>query len=46
MNVRPEHYPAVADALLSAIKEVLGGAVEERVLNSAWGERTGFSQKY
>jgi hemoglobin-like flavoprotein len=37
MNVRPEHYPAVADALLPAIKDVLGDAAEERVLN-AWGE--------
>ncbi|MGF6641369.1 hemoglobin-like flavoprotein [Paraburkholderia sp. Clong3] len=37
MRVKPEHYPAVANALLPAIKDVLGDAAEERVLN-AWGE--------
>jgi nitric oxide dioxygenase len=37
MHVKPEHYPAVADALLPAIKDVLGDAADERVLN-AWGE--------
>jgi nitric oxide dioxygenase len=36
-NVRPEHYPAVANALLPAIKDVLGDAVDETVL-TAWGE--------
>lgn len=36
-GVRPEHYPAVAKALLPAIKDVLGDAVNEAVLN-AWGE--------
>lgn len=36
-GVRPEHYPAVANALLPAIKDVLGDAVDEQVLN-AWGE--------
>jgi nitric oxide dioxygenase len=36
-NVRPEHYPAVANALLPAIKDVLGDAVDETVL-AAWGE--------
>jgi len=37
MHVAPEHYPAVANALLPAIKDVLGDAADERVL-SAWGE--------
>ncbi|MCP3721417.1 globin domain-containing protein [Paraburkholderia sp. CNPSo 3281] len=37
MSVKPEHYPAVANALLPAIKDVLGDAVEERIMN-AWGE--------
>lgn len=36
-GVRPEHYPAVAAALLPAIKDVLGDAVDQRVLN-AWGQ--------
>ena len=36
-NVKPEHYPAVANALLPAIKDVLGDAVDEKVL-TAWGE--------
>ena len=36
-GVKAEHYPAVAAALLPAIKDVLGDAVDEKVLN-AWGE--------
>lgn len=36
-GVKPEHYPAVAAALLPAIKDVLGDAVDDAVLN-AWGE--------
>lgn len=36
-GVRPEHYPAVANALLPAIKDVLGDAVDDHVLD-AWGE--------
>jgi hemoglobin-like flavoprotein len=35
--VKAEHYPAVANALLPAIKDVLGDAADERILN-AWGE--------
>src|SRR3546814_9113094 len=35
--MKPGHYPAVADALLPAIKDVLGDAVDDTVLN-AWGE--------
>ncbi|MGV2287757.1 globin domain-containing protein [Trinickia sp. YCB016] len=37
VHVKAEHYPAVANALLPAIKDVLGDAADERVLN-AWGE--------
>ena len=36
-HIKPEHYPAVANALLPAIKDVLGDAVDERVL-AACGE--------
>ena len=36
-HIKPEHYPAVANALLPAIKDVLGDAVNEAVL-AAWGE--------
>lgn len=36
-GVKPEHYPLVAEALLPAIKDVLGDAATEQVL-SAWGE--------
>jgi nitric oxide dioxygenase len=36
-HVRPEHYGSVAQALLPAIKEVLGDAATEDIL-AAWGE--------
>lgn len=36
-HIKPAHYPAVANALLPAIKDVLGDAVDEQVL-AAWGE--------
>lgn len=36
-HVKPEHYSAVAAALLPAIKDVLGEAATDGVL-SAWGE--------
>ena len=36
-HVKPEHYPAVANALLPAIRDVLGDAATDAVLN-AWGE--------
>lgn len=36
-HIKPEHYPAVANALLPAIKDVLGDAVDDKTLN-AWGE--------
>ncbi|MFQ8988425.1 MAG: globin domain-containing protein, partial [Intestinibacter sp.] len=35
--VKPEHYPIVGKNLLLAIKEVLGDAATEEVLN-AWAE--------
>jgi nitric oxide dioxygenase len=37
LNVLPEHYPAVAEALLGAIKDVLGDAATEDIV-TAWGE--------
>ncbi len=36
-GVKPEHYPFVAEALLPAIREVLGEAATDEVL-AAWGE--------
>lgn len=36
-RIKAEHYPAVADALLPAIRDVLGEAVDEKVLD-AWGQ--------
>lgn len=36
-NVKPEHYPIVAEALLQAMTEVLGEAATDEVLN-AWKE--------
>jgi len=36
-HVKEEHYPYVADALLPAIKDVLGDAATDEVL-AAWGE--------
>ena len=37
LQIQPEHYPHVADALLGAIKDVLGDAATPEVL-AAWGE--------
>lgn len=37
LNILPEHYPHVATALLQAIRDVLGDAATDAVLN-AWGE--------
>jgi nitric oxide dioxygenase len=37
LNILPEHYPAVAEALLGAIKDVLGDAATPEIL-AAWGE--------
>lgn len=36
-HVKPEHYPYVAEALLPAIKDILGDAATDEVLG-AWGE--------
>ncbi|MGE0773840.1 MAG: NO-inducible flavohemoprotein [Sphingomonadaceae bacterium] len=37
LQILPEHYPHVGDALLGAIKAVLGEAATEEIL-AAWGE--------
>src|SRR5690349_19430055 len=37
LNILPEHYPHVAEALLGAIKDVLGDAATDQIL-AAWGE--------
>jgi len=37
VGVKPEHYPFVADALLPAIRDVLGEAASDEIL-TAWGE--------
>ncbi|MGX9756759.1 globin domain-containing protein [Clostridioides difficile] len=39
-NVKPEHYPIVGKNLLLAIKDVLGDAATDEVLE-AWGEAYG-----
>jgi nitric oxide dioxygenase len=40
LHILPEHYHFVAEALLSAIRDVLGEAATEEVLE-AWARRTG-----
>lgn len=37
-GVKPEHYPHVAEALLPAIREVLGADVATDEVLAAWGE--------
>lgn len=37
LNILPEHYPAVGEALLGAIQDVLGEAATPEIL-AAWGE--------
>ncbi|WP_311274040.1 NO-inducible flavohemoprotein [Methylobacterium sp. WCS2018Hpa-22] len=37
LNILPEHYPAVGDALLGAIGDILGGAATDEIC-AAWGE--------
>ena len=37
VRILPEHYPAVADALLPAMKDVLGNSIDDRTL-AAWGD--------
>ncbi|MBA1245446.1 globin domain-containing protein [Pseudomonas japonica] len=36
-HIKAEHYPAVAEALLPAIRDVLGDAATDEILN-AWGQ--------
>ena len=40
LQVLPEHYPVVGETLLWAIKDVLGDAATDEILN-AWGEAYG-----
>ncbi|WP_100374151.1 NO-inducible flavohemoprotein [Bacillus sp. FJAT-45037] len=40
LGVKPEHYPIVGETLLEAIKEVLGEAATDEILQ-AWGEAYG-----
>jgi nitric oxide dioxygenase len=40
LGVKPEHYPIVGEFLLKAIKEVLGDAATDDIIN-AWGEAYG-----
>ncbi|WP_395003143.1 globin domain-containing protein [uncultured Helicobacter sp.] len=40
LNVAPEHYPLVGECLLVAIKEVLGEAASDEVIE-AWGKAYG-----
>lgn len=40
LNVLPEHYPLVGECLLVAIKEVLGEAANDEVIE-AWGKAYG-----
>lgn len=37
LNIQPEHYPIVGENLLKAIKEVLGDAATEEIIN-AWAK--------
>jgi nitric oxide dioxygenase len=41
LQILPEHYPHVGEALLGAIKAILGEAATEEIL-AAWGEAYGF----
>lgn len=41
LNVKPEHYPIVGKHLLASIKEVLGDAATDDILD-AWAEAYGF----
>lgn len=43
-KVKPEHYPMVGDALLQAIKSVLGDGATDEVMK-AWEEAYGFLAK-
>lgn len=41
LRIQPEHYPIVGENLLESIKEVLGDAASDDIIN-AWGEAYGF----
>jgi nitric oxide dioxygenase len=41
LQVKPEHYPIVGENLLESIKEVLGDAATDDIIN-AWAEAYGF----
>ena len=41
LNILPEHYPYVGEALLGALRDVLGQAATEEVME-AWTEAYGF----
>ncbi len=41
LTVKPEHYPIVGENLLASIREVLGEAATDDIIN-AWGEAYGF----
>jgi nitric oxide dioxygenase len=41
LRILPEHYPIVGANLLASIREVLGGAATEEIIN-AWAEAYGF----
>ena len=43
-NVKPEHYPIIGQNLLAAIKEVLGDAATDEIIN-AWEEAYGVIAK-
>jgi nitric oxide dioxygenase len=37
LNIQPTHYPFVAEALLAAIRDILGAAATDEIM-AAWGE--------
>lgn len=41
LRIKPEHYPIVGENLLASIREVLGEAATDDIIN-AWGEAYGF----
>ncbi|PCJ96628.1 MAG: NO-inducible flavohemoprotein [Zetaproteobacteria bacterium] len=41
LQIKPEHYPIVGENLLESIREVLGEAANDDIIN-AWGEAYGF----
>src|SRR5918993_246981 len=41
LQIKPEHYPIVGENLLASIREVLGAAATDDIIN-AWAEAYGF----